>query len=101
MTQEEAELAADLAKLDLIEIKGRERLGDDGLNVFDLASIAQAAEHFRVSERMAYRRAKELGLLSYQDTGTEEMSELVLAARDKIVAFAASPLAPIKDGGVR
>jgi hypothetical protein len=54
------------AILDKAEAEGRQRFGDDQLSVFDIAAIYQTANLFGVPDKMAYLRAKGLGLLSYQ-----------------------------------
>jgi hypothetical protein len=64
---EDAELQADLAKIDLTIAKVRAEVGDDRLNMFDVANIIHASEHFCVTRRQAYYRAQQLCLLSWQE----------------------------------
>jgi hypothetical protein len=63
---DEARLKADLAKLDAIEAEYRLVFVDERVTIEDVAAISQAARTFGVSETMAYRRARDLGCLSYQ-----------------------------------
>lgn len=63
---EEAQLALDLAKLELAVQTTRRDFGDDLIEATDIAAIAQCACFFGVTRRAAYFRAKSLGLLSYQ-----------------------------------
>ncbi|MGW9822246.1 hypothetical protein ACUXK4_004841 [Methylorubrum extorquens] len=63
---EEARLKADLAKLDAIEAEYRLVFVDERLTLNDVVAIQRTARTFGVSETMAYRRAHELGCLSYQ-----------------------------------
>ena len=63
---EEARLRADLAKLDAIEAEYRLVFVDERVTLSDVAAIKRCAERFGVSETTAYRRARELGVLSYQ-----------------------------------
>lgn len=57
----------ELAKLDKIEADGRAQFGDDKLNLLDIASIHHCAEQFGVPLVVAYYRARDLKLLSYQE----------------------------------
>ncbi len=69
---DDAQLAADLAKIDLAVAQARERLGDDRLTMEDVSAIAHVSEHFGVTERMAYNRAKEFDLLSWQAAANKD-----------------------------
>ncbi len=78
----EKRLAEEMARLDRIEAEGRELFKDPQLTLSDIAAIRQAAPTFGVSQLAAYRRAKELGLLSYQAPATP-LSCLALEGREK------------------
>jgi Zn-dependent peptidase ImmA (M78 family) len=69
MSRTAAQGAFDLAKLDLILAQARERLVDYQIELVDVMTVQKAAAHFGVTEIAAHRRAKDLGLLSYQDAG--------------------------------
>jgi len=69
---DEKRLAAELAHLDRIEAVGRALFNDPRLTLVDIAAIRRAALHFSVPMMSAYRRAKELGLLSHQQPAAEE-----------------------------
>ena len=64
--QTTAELAFDLAKIDLAVDQARRGLGDDRLTMRDVGTLFAAARTFGVSVDAAYRRARGLGLLSWQ-----------------------------------
>lgn len=66
-----AQLQADLAKLDLVVAEARASLRDERLSFIDVAHIRHAARQFGVSELNAYRRARQLCLLSYQEEPVE------------------------------
>lgn len=71
---ETARLKADLAKLDAIEAEYRLVFVDERVTIEDVAAIRRAARTFGVSETMAYRRARDLGCLSYQQAPTPALN---------------------------
>lgn len=61
-----ADLARDLAKIDLIVERHQHLVGDDRLTFADVGSSLHLASEFGVSFKHAYLRARDLGLLSWQ-----------------------------------
>ncbi len=61
-----ADLARDLAQIDLIVERHQRLVGDDRLTFADVGALLHLAGEFVVSIKHAYLRARDLGLLSWQ-----------------------------------
>ncbi len=66
-----ADLARDLAKIDLIVERHQRLVGDDQLTFADVGTLLHLADEFVVSFKNAYLRARDLGLLSWQVAGAD------------------------------